>query len=771
MIDPSRPDFDDTPASERRAAFTYAPTDPAAAPVVTIVTAFYNTGAIFHETARSVLRQSFQQWEWVIVNDASRDPSALAVLEQYRRRDPRIRVIDHETNRGPGAARNTGFVAARAPYIVQLDSDNLLEPTAIEKWFWFLESHPECAFVKGFSVGFGAEEYLWDEGFHSGKAFLDRNRVDATCMIRLVVPRAVKGYDEAIREGLEDWDFWLRCASAGHWGGTVPEFLDWYRRRPGHADRWRTWDGGEREKAFRVELRRRYPELWRDGFPQIRPRHHMPHDTVPDDLPCENVLAKRAGAPRVVLVVPWLTMGGSDKFNLDLVQQLTARGWEVTIAATFYGDHSWLPRFTRYTPDVFVLDRFVRLVDSPRVLRYLIRSRRADVVLISNSEQAYLLLPYLRAHFPGVALMDFCHMEEEYWKNGGYPRMAVVHQDSFDLNVVASEHVKAWMAQQGADPERIAVCHTNIDTETWRPGRAARDGVRRELGVGDAVPVILFAARIVEQKRPRVFAQTMRRLRERGVRFVAVVAGDGPDLAWLREFVARHGLGEHVHLLGAVPNERVRQLMAASDVFFLPSMWEGIALSMYEAMACGLAVVGADVGGQRELVTPECGALVARGDEDAEVERYVAALSRLLENPERGREMGRAGRERVVAHFRLEQMGDRMADLLREATRRHATSPRPSVGLGLGRACAAQAVEYLRLSQLADRLWAQHTTSDPTWAARNGQSWRVRLYLALYRWHEPHYRWYTKRGWTWVTPIREMVKAILLRTVSGESIR
>ena len=93
--------------------------DPAAPPAVTIVTPFYNTGAIFHETARSVFRQSFQQWEWLIVNDGSTRPEALAILDEYRHLDdPRIRVIDLPTNQGPSAARNRAFREARASYIV-----------------------------------------------------------------------------------------------------------------------------------------------------------------------------------------------------------------------------------------------------------------------------------------------------------------------------------------------------------------------------------------------------------------------------------------------------------------------------------------------------------------------------------------------------------------------------------------------------------------------------------------------------------------------------
>ena len=110
-------------------------------------------------------------------------------------------------------------------------------------------------------VGFGAETYLWTSGFHEGPAFLSANRVDMTSLIRRDVHRAVGGFDESIRGGLEDWEFWLRCADAGFWGGTLPEYLDWYRRRPSHGDRWENWDGGERERRFARDLRSRFPRL------------------------------------------------------------------------------------------------------------------------------------------------------------------------------------------------------------------------------------------------------------------------------------------------------------------------------------------------------------------------------------------------------------------------------------------------------------------------------------------------------------------------------
>ena len=501
MIDPSAPDFRNAPVSPQRPYFHYATTDVSAPPYVTIITPFYNTGPVFHETARSVLQQSFQQWEWLIVNDGSTEPDALALLADYRHKDPRIRVIDHPENRGLSAARNTGFREACTDYVVQLDSDDLLEPTAVEKWRWFLMSHPEFAFCKGYSVGFEGTQYLWQGGFHEGEAFLEENRVDSVSMVRRVVQHAVGGYDEANRNGFEDWDFWLRCASFGYWGGTIPEYLNWYRRRPRHSDRWSNWDSGAHQEAFREQLRQRYPQLWNAGFPQIHPRAYMPNDSVPDTLPCENRLHKTK--PRLLMLLPWLTMGGSDKFNLDLLQQLTARGWEVSIATTLQGDHPWLPLFARHTPDLFILEHFLRLVDYPRFLRYLIQSRQVDVVMVSHSELGYLLLPYLHIHFPDVTFVDFSHMEEEQ-KSNLYLRMAVEYQELLDLNIVSSQHLKRSMILRGADPERIEVSHTNVDPgermvalfERARSLPVRRPRPRLGAGLGQAC-----AARAVEYSR------------------------------------------------------------------------------------------------------------------------------------------------------------------------------------------------------------------------------------------------------------------------------
>lgn len=745
MIDPRKPDFDNTPDSRLRPRFAYAPLRSGAsnrtssartsgdrtsadvsrsrqsgvveksqavavldargtdggsaggAPMVTIATAFYNAGEVFRATASCVFGQSLQAWEWVIVNDGTTDPASLALLDEFRTIDPRVRVVDHDVNRGLSAARNTAFKSARTEYIFQLDSDDLVEPTVLEKCLWYIHTHPEAAFVSTYVVGFGAQQYLWEKGFERGREFLRENLTTPMGIIRRSVFDEVGGYDEENRGGMEDWDFWLNCAAHGHWGATIPEFLSWYRRRDKHWDSWENLKREDRIREFQERMRSKYEPALAERFPYIPRRYAVAFEDVRVEPGVANPLAKEKR--RLLLLAPWLQLGGADKFNIAMVRELASRGWEISIATTLAGDNSWLPEFTKLTPDVFVTPHFLRPSDTPAFIRYLIESRDPDVVMLSNSEMGHHMLPYLRTYCPKPAYVDYVHMEEPWWKNGGHPRYSAHGQAMLELNIVSSEHLKRWQASCGADPERIAVCTTSAceSSDHWRRDEAKRAHARGTLGIPGDQPVMLYAGRIVEQKRPRVFARVMQELAAANMNFTCLVAGDGPDMGWLRWFLEQHGLTSRVRLLGAVPYTAMHELMSASDIFFLPSLWEGIAISIFEAMSMELAVVGADVGGQLELVTPDVGVLVQRSkDDEREVADYTAALISMLTDNKRRTEMGRRARKRIRESFEPSHMGDRMLELFAKAERLRDEQPRPPLDRSFAVECARRGLEYLR---------------------------------------------------------------------------
>ncbi len=697
------PEFTWYPGAPGRPRNFYALAEGSEEVVVSIITPTHNPGPVFEETIAAVQGQSLQSWEWVVVDNASSEPEALERLAALVERESRVRLLKQDGNPGPAAARNVALEQARGRYVFFLDDDDLIEPTALEKLAWYLEAHPELAMAKGSSVAFGGQTYHATVGFEAGDLFLERNPVTIMALVRREALEAVGGFDASLVHGLEDWDLWLKLAAHGYWGGSIPEFVDWYRRRPDHGDRWKSWTE-QGLAAMREQLKERYPRLYGGGIPQPVQGERAAYAPLPTGLPFANRLAKER--PRLLFIMPWMAMGGADRFNLSFLQEWTRRGYECTVVTTIGRNYAWYREYARLTPDIFILPYLLPVEHYPRFLDYLITSRQYDVVLLSNSKLGHQMLPYLRSRHPETVFVDYCHMEEEYWESGGHPRRGVAYQELFDLNLVSSQHLKQWMVARGGDGEQIDVVYTNQDTERFRPDPELRAAVRERLGVAEDTPLLIYAGRICAQKQPRVFAAVMRELVRRQERFVCLVLGDGEDLPWLRRYVRRHKLAGQVWLLGAVSNAAMREYLAAGDIFFLPSQMEGISLAIYEAMAMGLAVVGADVGGQAELVTPECGVLVARGTAEEEVARYTAVLRELLHDPGRIRAMGQAGRARVEESFRLEAMGEKMVhELLERAPALHAARPKPVPGPQLALEHLQLALEEQRLESRLAFLW------------------------------------------------------------------
>jgi glycosyltransferase involved in cell wall biosynthesis len=398
------------------------------------------------------------------------------------------------------------------------------------------------------------------------------------------------------------------------------------------------------------------------------------------------------------MIVPFLEVGGADKFNLDLIRLLAAEhGWDVTVAATLPGEHLWEREYERLTPDIQILERLAPVTEFPARLDEIIATRRADAVLVTHSQLGYQLLPWLQPRHPRTPFIDYLHIDASDWKNGGYPRFSLNYQPWLSRTLTSSAYLRNRLIAWGGDGAKIEVVTTNIDTGAWDPARYRREAIRERYGVAAGVPLILFSGRLDPQKQPHVLAGTLARLRAHGVRFCCLVAGDGPEREALERDIRERGLADAVRILGFRPLEEIRELLAAADIFFLPSKWEGISLAVYEAMAMETAVAAADAGGQRELVTPECGVLVAV--DGRQEENYAAALAALLASPERRAAMAAAGRRRVREHFRLTDMGAAVAAALRAPA-----APVPGVE-AYARIHAIEIAEQARVERAGDEVW------------------------------------------------------------------
>ncbi|HYM12179.1 MAG TPA: glycosyltransferase, partial [Bryobacterales bacterium] len=195
--------------------------------LVSVVIPCYNPTHFLRETLASVRAQSYRPIETILVNDGTDNAESLALLASLA--GSVTRLIE-QPNRGLGAARNAGFRAAAGACVLPLDADDRIAPRFVAECAAALEAHPEAAFVYADYRIFGDQERICELGDYNLYDLLDQNILCYASLIRRADWELAGGYDESMRMGYEDWDFWLRLGERGRFGRLLPQVLFEYRK-------------------------------------------------------------------------------------------------------------------------------------------------------------------------------------------------------------------------------------------------------------------------------------------------------------------------------------------------------------------------------------------------------------------------------------------------------------------------------------------------------------------------------------------------------------
>ncbi|MNX66217.1 putative glycosyltransferase EpsD [compost metagenome] len=228
---------------------------------------------------------------------------------------------------------------------------------------------------------------------------------------------------------------------------------------------------------------------------------------------------------------------------------------------------------------------------------------------------------------------------------------AVASRLSRQVVCVSHADQRSGLVHSILSAQRSRVIPNGIDPSRFRPDPLARARLRQALGVAEGEPLIGLFGRLTRQKAQGVFLRAAAEVlaREPASRFMLV--GDGEDRAALAALSAGLGLGGRLLMLGS--RSDVPALLAATDVFVLPSLWEGLPIALLEAMACGVPVIASAVDGSVEVVQPgQSGLLVPPG----EVAPLAEAILALIRTPALAARLSAAGRERVLALYPLSRM-------------------------------------------------------------------------------------------------------------------
>ena len=202
-------------------------------PLVSVIMAAYNADKYIAEAIESILSQTYQNWELIIADDASSDKT-VEIINEYTKRDSRIKLICQDKNSGPAAARNEAIKKSLGKYIAILDSDDISLPARLEEQVKFLEGHPDFGIIgswtsvideTGTETGFAWENTLPAEKIPSMLLFKNYFTNSATMIRKSAIP--VGGYRAEFIPS-EDYDLWVRIIKK--WSGyNLQKILTKYR--------------------------------------------------------------------------------------------------------------------------------------------------------------------------------------------------------------------------------------------------------------------------------------------------------------------------------------------------------------------------------------------------------------------------------------------------------------------------------------------------------------------------------------------------------------
>lgn len=196
---------------------------------ISVIMPCYNDGKYIIEAIDSIEKQTYQNWELIIVDDGSDDEETKRIINEIQ--NPKIKVF-HTEHLRPAGARNYGIQKAEGTYILPVDSDDRIHEEYMEKAVKMIESNPRIGVVYCKAELFGEKSGSWNLPEYSFKHMLLDNIVFVTALFYKSDWEKVGGFNTSMAQGMEDYDFWLSILGLEREICQIPEVLFYYRIKP-----------------------------------------------------------------------------------------------------------------------------------------------------------------------------------------------------------------------------------------------------------------------------------------------------------------------------------------------------------------------------------------------------------------------------------------------------------------------------------------------------------------------------------------------------------
>ena len=624
-------------------------------PLVSVVIPCFNYGAYVAAAVDSVLAQTLQDVEIIVVEGGSTDGVTPGLLRAFER--PRTRVLFRDEPHRVGDNRNFGISHAKGRFICCLDADDMLTPTYLEKAVFLME-YGAYDVVSSSVRRFGAKDGI-DNAYYvmpivTLAILLRHNQVTTAAVFRRDLWERSGGYEDSAPNTPhlhEDWRFWIRLAAEGaRIRNMHNDLLFLYRAHatPSLSNAPDVLSYAEQGAIIQeLESSRITKSAIARSDNNAKRRYRATNGPL-------TLLDRAKNAPRqktILLAVPWLVLGGAERLLSEVLRHMRGAGYRFVVVSTLstapeQGDTTdW---FEPATDEIYHLPRFLAVDEWGDFIDYIMVAKKVDALWIVGSALFYEALPDLTQRYPALRVVDLL------FNTIGHTTNNRRYAQWIDYNLVESDEVRQWLLAHGALAEHVQVIPSGIDVMRYRPALRSR-AMAETIGIGADCFIVGYSGRLSEEKAPLACLAIAQRLAAiDDIRLV--ITGGGPLESDLRAGIAAARPEGRIHFLGIVPE--VRDWLACYDVLILPSEFDGRPTVVLEAMAMGIPVIASAVGSVLDLVRDgETGFLCKPGDCAA----FADAILRIRSDPALAARMGTAARVVAERDLGLERMADAYA--------------------------------------------------------------------------------------------------------------
>lgn len=587
------------------------------APVISVIMPCYNSGYFLEQAVQSILRQTFTDFELILINDGSTDNTA-EIINSFR--DTRIVLVNHETNKGLISTLNEGISVSKGKYIARMDADDISTADRFQRQLSFLEANPEYAgvFSKIKQIDlYGNDAGRWKEDEEITSYEEIKNRLPETnCLahpsVMLRKEIIIKYRYSPLLKHSEDWGLWLDLISDGYKIAKLEEKLLLYRVHTSGTTSTVNRGGVERKiiSFQRSYLSKKISERsvafyhlkiawqliknillfpWRilvykflkklKRLIQIRPFY-----IFSSYIRLRNLLKRNRNKEGIFFFFPFYHQGGAEKVHSEIVKVVADKQPWVFFTKFSEGEG----KLKDFKENAFCVDipelcsySGIKNLTLKLLARYLNQYSNATI-FSCNSLFFYELIPLLNKNIKCIDLIHaFIHPLESGPEKWSLP---VVSRLSYRVLISKKtmEQMKALYKKEKIDPkllQRLIFIQNYVN-------------VASEIDILDKRPFkVIYIGRGTPEKRVRLAGKIADRVKNIKFEIQFILVGNVKD--WVDEADRKQ-----CEFTGEINDEnKLMNLLSECSVLLLTSSREGMPMVIMEAMANGVIPISTAVGG------------------------------------------------------------------------------------------------------------------------------------------------------------------------------